>query len=120
VGFTPTLVAGFWFGYDTPVSLGYGATGGHMAAPAFADFYRDGWSGRDTTDRAVPPGMVSRVIDSYNGQLANEYCPVTNQEWFRAGTEPTTICREHSGSFWDALGEMGGALGKAFKKILGF
>ena len=120
VGFTPTLVAGFWFGYDTPVSLGYGATGGHMAAPAFADFYRDGWSGRDTTDWVVPPGMVSRVIDSYNGQLANEYCPVTNQEWFRAGTEPTTICREHSGSFWDALGEMGGAIGKAFKKMLGF
>lgn len=120
VGFTPTIVAGFWFGYDTPVSLGYGATGGHMAAPAFADFYRDGWSRRDTADWAIPPGMVSRVIDSYNGQLANEYCPVTNQEWFRAGTEPTSICQEHSGSFWDALGDMGGAIGKAFKKILGF
>jgi hypothetical protein len=68
----------------------------------------------------VPSGMVSRVIDSYNGELANEYCPVTNQEWFKAGTEPTSICQEHSGSFWDALGEMGGAIGKAFKKILGF
>ncbi|HET7603459.1 MAG TPA: PBP1A family penicillin-binding protein [Gemmatimonadales bacterium] len=120
VGYTPTMVAGFWFGYDTPRSLGYGATGGHMAAPAFADFYRDGWRGRDTTDWAVPSGMVSRVIDSYNGELANEYCPVTNQEWFKAGTEPTSVCQEHSGSFWDALGEMGGAIGKAFKKILGF
>lgn len=120
VGFTPTLVAGFWFGYDTPASLGYGATGGRMAAPAFADFYRDGWSGRDTTDWAVPPGMVSRVIDSFNGKLANEYCPVTNQEWFKAGTEPTSICQEHHGSFWDVLGRMGGALGDAFKKVLGF
>ncbi len=120
VGLTPTVVAGFWFGYDVPQSLGYGATGGHMAAPAFADFYREGWAGRDTTDWSRPPGMVSRVIDSYNGELANEYCPVTHQEWFKAGTEPTTVCQEHSGSFWDALGEIGGAIGKAFKKALGF
>ena len=120
VGFTPTIVAGFWFGYDTPAPLGPGATGGRLAAPAFADFYRDGWDGRDTTDWIPPAGLVSRVIDSYNGELANEYCPVTNQEWFKAGTEPTTTCQEHTASLWDALGEAAGAIGKALKNLFGF
>jgi penicillin-binding protein 1A len=120
VGFTPTIVAGFWFGYDTPRSMGYGATGGRMAAPAFADFYSEGWRGRDSADWAVPPGMVSREIDSYNGMLANQYCPVTHIEWFKAGTEPTETCREHGGSLWDLLGDVGGTVGRALKKMLGF
>jgi penicillin-binding protein 1A len=120
VGFTPTIVAGFWFGYDTPKTMGYGATGGRMAAPAFADFYREGWRGQDTADWPVPPGMVSREIDSFNGELANQYCPVTHVEWFKAGTEPTETCREHGGSLWDLLGSVGGSVGKALKKLLGF
>ena len=46
VGYTPTLVAGVWFGYDTPHTLGDAANGGRYAAPAWADFYRRGWKER--------------------------------------------------------------------------
>src|SRR5690606_41741422 len=44
LGFPPDLVAGFWFGYDVPQPLGWGASGGRLAAPAWAEFYRAGWT----------------------------------------------------------------------------
>ncbi len=97
VGYTPSLVAGVWFGYDTPHSMGAGATGGRYAAPAWADFYIHGWPrGARDEEWLPPPGMVSRVIDAENGLLANEWCPLTQREWFRAGTEPTAYCAEHT------------------------
>src|SRR6185312_12084832 len=98
VGYTPSLVAGVWFGFDTPRSLGEGATGGRLAAPAWTAFYERGWpqGARDAAWRP-PPGLVSRVIDADNGDLATAWCPHTQLEWFRLGTEPTMYCPEHGG-----------------------
>jgi penicillin-binding protein 1A len=94
VGYTPVLVAGFWFGYDTPRSLGSAASGARMAAPAWVRFYRDGWRERGR-DWDVPEGLVSAVIDPETGALAGEYCPLAAREWFRVGTEPRQRCEEH-------------------------
>ena len=38
-----------------------------------------------------------------NGEIANEWCPVTQREWYRPGTEPTHICTEHSAPLIDRL-----------------
>ncbi len=97
VGYTPTLVAGFWFGYDTPRSLGSDASGGRLAAPAWAEFVRDGWR-EHASERAwaAPSGMVMAEIDSETGELAGEWCPHRQREWFKPGTEPTQPCREHA------------------------
>jgi penicillin-binding protein 1A len=90
VGYTPTLVAGVWFGYDTPQSLGDGANGGRHAAPAWADFYRRGWRERDNGDAwAAPDGLIARDIDPATGLLAEEWCDERRREWFKPGTEPT-------------------------------
>jgi len=98
IGYTPSLVAGVWFGYDTPRSLGDEATGGRLAAPAWAQFYEHGWpqGARDAPWRP-PAGLVSRIIDADNGDLATAWCPHTQLEWFRLGTEPTMYCPEHGG-----------------------
>ncbi|HEY0779465.1 MAG TPA: hypothetical protein VGD56_15970, partial [Gemmatirosa sp.] len=95
VGYTPSLVAGFWFGADDPRPLGEGATGGRMAAPAWADFYLSGWRER-AGDWTPPTGLVRRKIDADNGYLANTYCPVVRDEWFKTGTEPTEVCPVHT------------------------
>ena len=95
VGYTPSLVAGFWFGADNPRPLGEGATGGRMAAPAWADFYLNGWRER-AGDWTPPAGLVRRKIDADNGFLANTYCPVVRDEWFKVGTEPTEVCPFHA------------------------
>lgn len=98
VGYTPTLVAGFWFGYDVPRSLGDAASGGRLAAPAWAQFYQEGWRERGGEKAWVPPaGLVMREVDSETGELAGEWCPNRQREWFKPGTEPTEPCREHDG-----------------------
>ncbi len=99
VGYTPTMVAGFWFGRDTPQSLGRGASGGRLAAPAWASFYRHGWHDSDA-DWVPPEGVVEADIDPESGMLAGWYCPTTRREWFRAGTEPTERCNLHQGGDW--------------------
>jgi membrane carboxypeptidase/penicillin-binding protein len=97
IGYTPTLVAGIWFGYDQrrPINGG-SASGGRIAAPAWADFYRQGWREPRGSTWRVPENMVARVIDPQTGELANEWCPARQLEWFRPGHEPVEQCREHS------------------------
>lgn len=96
VGYSPTVVAGVWFGFDQPQSLGDAASGGRLAAPAWARFYREGWREREPGWRA-PEGLVAANIDPVTGALANEWCPTSTREWFRVGTEPTGVCEEHEG-----------------------
>jgi penicillin-binding protein 1A len=98
VGYTPSLVAGVWFGYDTPREIAPHASGGHLAAPAWADFYLNGW--REPASSAdgwtPPPGMTMRLIDPGTGMLANQWCPIKKREYFKPGTEPTEVCNVHT------------------------
>ncbi len=98
VGYSPTLVAGVWFGYDTPRPIAPHASGGGLAAPAWADFYRTGWRepASSATAWAPPPGMTMRLIDPTTGMLANEWCPDRQRSWFKPGTEPREICNVHT------------------------
>ena len=98
VGYTPTLVAGVWFGYDTPRPIAPHASGGHLAAPAWADFYMNGWRepASSADGWAPPPGMTMRVIDPETGMLASEWCPVRKREYFKPGTEPAEVCTVHT------------------------
>jgi membrane carboxypeptidase/penicillin-binding protein len=96
IGYTPTLVAGVWFGYDTPHQIADRAAGGRFAAPAWADFYKAGWVERRGAEWLPPDGMVSAVIDPESGELATEWCPRREREWFKPGTTPQTHCELHT------------------------
>jgi 1A family penicillin-binding protein len=118
IGYTPTLVAGFWFGYDSPRQIATNASGGRLAAPAWAMFYLDGWHERSPSNAWSPPSeLVQRTIDPSNGELANEWCPDTQREWFKKGTEPTVLCRTHEAPFLDQLEELGRKIGKVLGRI---
>jgi 1A family penicillin-binding protein len=119
IGYTPTLVAGVWFGYDSPRPIASNASGGRLAAPAWAMFYLEGWRERSPAGAwNPPPNLVERKIDAFNGELANEWCPVTQREWFKPGTEPTRICQEHGAPLLDQLEQLGRKLGRALGKLL--
>ena len=120
VGYTPTVVAAVWFGFDAPRTIAPGASGGRLAAPAWAAFYLEGWREREPADWTPPAGMVRRTIDAFNGEIANEWCPVTQREWYRPGTEPTRICQEHSAPLIDRLEELGRKVEKALRKLFKF
>ena len=119
IGYTPTVVAGFWFGYDTPRTIASNASGGRLAAPAWAMFYQDGWRERSPAGAWRPPAdLVHLTIDPSNGALANEWCPDTQREWFKPGTEPTETCHTHHAPFIDQLEELGRKIGKVLGRIL--
>jgi membrane carboxypeptidase/penicillin-binding protein len=136
IGYTPTLVAGVWFGYDTPTQIADRAAGGRFAAPAWADFYRTGWRERGT-DWAIPDGMVSAIIDPESGELATEWCPRKTREWFKINnngqsTAPQTPCTLHMYPEPEIIADDGAVyrggpdgdwldqLGKRLKRILRF
>jgi 1A family penicillin-binding protein len=132
IGYTPTVVAGYWFGFDTPAQISWDASGGRLAAPAWAEFYLNGW--RETADAsawAAPPGMIPRVIDPQTGYLAGEWCPIRQQEYFKPGTEPHVECPEHGPDMWEEQqadwpdqrewgNDFGKKIGKALGKIFKF
>jgi 1A family penicillin-binding protein len=96
VGFSPTLVAGVWFGYDTPRPISANAAGGRLAAPAWAEIYRTGWREPRGGNWTVPPGMISAIIDPETGQLATEWCPNRVREWFKPSSLPREPCALHT------------------------
>ena len=132
VGYTPTLVAGFWFGFDNPASIGGDASGGRLAAPAWVEFYQSGWrEPRNPTAWNPPPGMSMRVIDPTTGYLATEWCPASRNEYYKPGTEPTLPCPVHGPDMGDPenpdwqnqrdwQNDFGKRIGKALRKIFKF
>lgn len=124
VGYTPTVVATVWFGYDVPRRIAANASGGRLAAPAWAAFYRNGWKERSSAEGWRPPaGLVSRAIDEDTGYLANDWCPTTRREWFKPGTEPVRLCPRHHAPLMQVLErvgrEVGKAVGEAMRELLG-
>lgn len=97
VGYTPNVVAAFWFGYDEPHSISYGASGGRLASPAWAEFYIQGWKEQSAADAwQAPAGLDEAVtIDPTTGWIAGEWCPARKLEYFKPGTGPRTECMEH-------------------------
>ena len=132
VGYTPTIVAGFWFGFDTPAPISSDASGGRLAAPAWAEFYNSGWREyAPATAWNPPPGMSMRRIDPTTGYLATEWCPATRNEYYKPGTEPTIQCPVHGPDMGDPenpewpnqrewSNDFGKKIGKALGKIFKF
>jgi 1A family penicillin-binding protein len=134
VGFSPTLVAGIWFGYDTPRQISSNATGGRLAAPAWAEFYQAGWHEPRGSAFAVPAGMTQAVVDPESGELATDWCPRRVHQWYKPGSEPTEECHLHTappqgqiaidanGSVQngntDPIVSAGRSLGKLLRKII--
>ena len=57
IGYTPDLVVGVFIGYDTPRPMGKGMTGGHVAAPIFANFMKMALADKKAVPFRMPPGI---------------------------------------------------------------
>src|SRR5207244_4002373 len=66
-GFTPSLVAGVWVGFDQKKTIGPGMTGARAALPAWTDFMIAATRGRPVEDFPTPAGTVSRVVCAETG-----------------------------------------------------
>jgi len=97
VGYTPSLVAGAWVGFDQKKTIGHGMTGAVAALPIWTDFMIGATRGRPPEDFAMPLGTVNRIVCSETGMLATDACPDVTTEMFAEGSEPTEYCSAHPG-----------------------
>lgn len=90
VGFTSTIAAGCYIGYDQPKSLGRGASGGGMCGPVFQSFMEKAIEKYGGGRFTVPEGGKFIKIDRYNGARLPDYASGENvvAEYFREGEEP--------------------------------
>jgi 1A family penicillin-binding protein len=98
VGFSASLVAGVWVGFDQPASMGESAYGARLALPLWVDFMQ-------RAQRARPPGEFERPAGLREEELCHTSylrpvngCP-TYVEYFKDGDQvPEGRCPLHRGS----------------------
>ncbi|QTP64388.1 penicillin-binding protein 1A [Candidatus Liberibacter africanus] len=88
IGYTPTLVAGVYVGYDIPSPLKNHATGSTLAAPIFNAFMKEAIKNIPSSRFVVPPGMNLFPINKWTGMLSKRGDPDTIVEAFKPGTGP--------------------------------
>ena len=95
MGFTPTLSAGVWVGFDDNSPLGL--TGGATAAPIWGEFMKCSEPYFAEAGFIAPRGVTYATIDLQSGGLATENCPssAVAPEVFVSGTEPRRPCSTH-------------------------
>lgn len=93
-GYSTEMVSVVWTGYDDPIPLGPGESGGKTSLPAFVSFMRAAHQGRVVTDFVAPTGLVRIKIDPKSGLLARDGQEDAIDELFLQGTEPKDVAPE--------------------------
>ena len=103
IGFSPSLCAGVWIGFDTKITIGDRMAGAVAALPVWIEFFKkiiesekkmaEG-NGQEFIyeDFEVPPNLSFVTIDRKTGLLATPNCLWPLQEVFLPGTEPQRFC----------------------------
>jgi penicillin-binding protein 1B len=97
-GYTSNLLAIVWVGFDDNRDLGL--SGGNAPAPIWAEFMKRAVAlpaYRDVKPFEMPEGVTKVTIDPESLALATPECPVTREEVYIHGTEPTEFCPLHGG-----------------------
>jgi penicillin-binding protein 1A len=90
IGFTPDMVVGVFIGYDTPRPMGKGQTGGHVAAPIFAQFVKAALAEKKIVlaDFRQPPGIKLVRVSLRTGLRATPGEKEIVEEAFKPTEEP--------------------------------
>jgi penicillin-binding protein 1A len=90
VGFTSNIVAGCYIGFDTPKSLGRGASGGGFCGPVFTRFMQKAVKKYGGGAFRVPAECQFIKIDRFSGARLGDSASGDNvvSECFREGEEP--------------------------------
>jgi penicillin-binding protein 1A len=88
VGYTPDLAVGVYIGYDQPVSMGHGETGGSLAAPIVRDFLKEALKDVPPVPFRAPPGVKLVRVNHKSGLPANPGDKSAIVEAFKPGQQP--------------------------------
>jgi penicillin-binding protein 1A len=88
IGYTPSLLAGVWIGFDDKTSLGKNETGSRAALPIWVSFMAQALRDTPIEPFRVPEKIVLMKVDLETGTPADPNSPQTILEAFIEGTSP--------------------------------
>jgi 1A family penicillin-binding protein len=99
VGFSSSVVAGVWVGFDQPERISEGGSGARVALPIWSDFMRRVARRRPAEPFAPPSDLHGEELCRVSYQRPVQGCP-TYIEYFKEGDAvPVRLCTIHEGSF---------------------
>ena len=98
VGFSSSIVAGVWVGFDRPEPIGRDAYGARYALPIWADFMQRAARVRPPAVFERPAGLQEETLCAITYRKPVDGCPLYT-EFFKDGDDmPDHLCTLHSGS----------------------
>jgi 1A family penicillin-binding protein len=121
VGFSSSVVAGVWVGFDQPERIRVGGSGARVALPIWADFMRRVARRLPAEPFDPPADLRPQELCLLSYQRAVEGCP-TYIEHFKDGDQiPNRLCPIHTGNLKQnvqrAVQGLLGAIGKGIRGI---
>jgi membrane carboxypeptidase/penicillin-binding protein len=131
VGFTPSLVAGVWVGFDQPRTIVKGGYGGDLAVPIWARVMKAATRGAKPEWIPRPKNVVGVNICRLSGRPPNEGCSnvavetsdgaiemrsLVYTEYFVRGSQPGGICPLHPAP--SPMERIAGALGVEIRRTV--
>jgi 1A family penicillin-binding protein len=119
VGFSSSMVAGVWVGFDQPEPIGRNAYAARVALPIWTDFMRRAAGLRPAADFEPPAGLRPFELCRMSYMKPVEDCP-TYIEYFKEGDDvPGRMCPLHEGSLKQEVRRvLDDALSRLGRKIL--
>jgi penicillin-binding protein 1A len=122
VGFSTSVVAGVWVGFDQPRPIGPDAYAAKVALPIWTDFMRRSASLLPAEEFAPPAGLEERELCRISYLQPVDGCPVYT-EYFKDGDAvPGRLCPIHRGSLRQQakrlLGDALRGLGRRLRDLL--
>ena len=120
VGFSSSVVAGVWVGFDQPQSIGAEAYGSRYALPIWADFMQRAAPVRAPAEFERPSGLEEETLCAISYRKPVDGCPIYT-EFFKDGDGiPDRLCSIHRGSIRQRLTRtMQGWMAEAGRRIRG-
>jgi penicillin-binding protein 1A len=87
LGYTPSVVAGIWLGYDQRRPIGSHETAGKVAAPIWVDFMKQSLGDSPVEAFLPPEGVVQVLVNRKTGQPTSSADPDAFEEYFIRGQE---------------------------------
>jgi 1A family penicillin-binding protein len=121
VGFSSSVVAGVWVGFDQPARIRQGGTGAQVALPIWSEFMRRAATELPGGEIPPPGDLQPEEICLISYRRPVDGCP-TYMEYFKSGDDiPVRLCPIHTGSLKQraqrAIQGIFGAIGEGLKGI---
>jgi penicillin-binding protein 1A len=90
VGYSGSVVAGSWIGFDANTTLGYGETGGKTALPVWMEYMQSAVAKYGAPDFITPDGITNILVNKETGKPLRSGESGGFMESFAEGMDPSS------------------------------